>query len=175
MTLHGSDGGKFLTHREWQSEKGMLSWFFWSLLVLDETSGTDAVILPENEAKQWQRSEPRESHRKKPSTLKNYYTRNPTRPLHSCSLGQREQSFLLCVLSHPVVSDSLWPYGLQATRLCSPWDFPGKNTGIGCHALIQGFFLTQGSVTHSQRHLWFQYHIPQNIVLLILSQFSLAF
>ena len=79
----------------------MLSWFFWSLLVLDETSGTDAVILPENEAKQWQRSEPRESHRKKPSTLKNYYTRNPTCPLHSCSFGQREQSFLFVCAQSP--------------------------------------------------------------------------
>ena len=31
---------------------------------------------------------------------------------------------------------------------CSPpssWDFPGKNTGVGCHALLQGIFPTQGS------------------------------
>ena len=36
--------------------------------------------------------------------------------------------------------------------LLSPWDFPGKNIGMGCHALIQGIFLTQGSnlfVLHS--------------------------
>ena len=26
-----------------------------------------------------------------------------------------------------------------------PWDFPGKNTGVGCHSLLQGIFLTQGS------------------------------
>ena len=26
-----------------------------------------------------------------------------------------------------------------------PWDSPGKNTGAGCHALLQGIFLTQGS------------------------------
>ena len=26
-----------------------------------------------------------------------------------------------------------------------PWDFPGKNTGVGCHFLLQGIFLTQGS------------------------------
>ena len=25
-----------------------------------------------------------------------------------------------------------------------PWDSPGKNTGVGCHALLQGIFLTQG-------------------------------
>ena len=26
-----------------------------------------------------------------------------------------------------------------------PWDFPGKSTGVGCHFLFQGIFLTQGS------------------------------
>ena len=25
-----------------------------------------------------------------------------------------------------------------ATRLLCPWDFPGKNTGVGCHFLLQG-------------------------------------
>ena len=28
-----------------------------------------------------------------------------------------------------------------------PWDFPGKNIGMGCHFLLQGNFLTQGSPT----------------------------
>ena len=28
-------------------------------------------------------------------------------------------------------------HGLQPTRLLRPWDFPGKNTGVGCHFLIQ--------------------------------------
>ena len=37
--------------------------------------------------------------------------------------------------SHSVVSDSLWPHGLQPTRLLCPWDFPGKSTGVGCHCL----------------------------------------
>ena len=39
----------------------------------------------------------------------------------------------------------LWPHGLQPTRLLNPWDSPGKNTGVGCHALLQGIFTTQGS------------------------------
>ena len=30
-------------------------------------------------------------------------------------------------------------------RLLSPGDFPGKNTGVDCHFLHQGIFLTQGS------------------------------
>ena len=29
-------------------------------------------------------------------------------------------------------------------RLLCPWGSPGKNTGVGCHALLQGIFLTQG-------------------------------
>ena len=39
--------------------------------------------------------------------------------------------------SHSVVSDSLWPHGLQPTRLLCPWDFPGKSTGMGCHCLLR--------------------------------------
>ena len=31
------------------------------------------------------------------------------------------------------------------TRLCCPWDFPGKNIRVGCHFLLQGIFPTQGS------------------------------
>ena len=40
---------------------------------------------------------------------------------------------------------TLWPHGLQPARLLHPWDFPGKNTRGGCHALLQGIFPTQGS------------------------------
>ena len=32
-----------------------------------------------------------------------------------------------------------------AHRLLGPWDFPSKNTGMSCHFLLQGIFLTQGS------------------------------
>ena len=34
---------------------------------------------------------------------------------------------------------------IQLARLLCPWDFPGKNTGVGCSALLQGIFPTQGS------------------------------
>ena len=50
-----------------------------------------------------------------------------------------------CVLSRSVVSDSLRPYGLYPPRLLCPWDSPGKNTGVGCHPLLQGIFQTQES------------------------------
>ena len=43
------------------------------------------------------------------------------------------------------MSDSLRRCGLWPTRLLCLWDSPGKNTGVGCHALLQGIFLTQGS------------------------------
>ena len=45
---------------------------------------------------------------------------------------------------HSIVSDCLRHRGLWPTRLFGPWDFPGKNTGVGCHSLLQGIFLTQG-------------------------------
>ena len=50
----------------------------------------------------------------------------------------------MCVLSHSVVSESLQSPGLQTARLLCPWNFPGKNTTVGCHFLLQGIFLTQG-------------------------------
>src|SRR5574341_326123 len=48
------------------------------------------------------------------------------------------------VLSHSVVSDSLQTQELQSARLLYPPNFPGKNTGVGCHLLLQGIFPTQG-------------------------------
>ena len=42
-----------------------------------------------------------------------------------------------------VVSDSLWPHGLQPARFLCPWNFPGKNTGVGCHFLFHGICPTQ--------------------------------
>ena len=39
--------------------------------------------------------------------------------------------------SHSVVSDSVQPHRRQPTRLPRPWDSPGKNTGVGCHFLLQ--------------------------------------
>ena len=43
------------------------------------------------------------------------------------------------------MSDSLPPYELKPARLLCPWDSLGKNTGGGCHAILQGIFPTQGS------------------------------
>ena len=35
------------------------------------------------------------------------------------------------------MSDSVRPQRQQPTRLPHPWDSPGKNTGVGCHFLLQ--------------------------------------
>ena len=53
-----------------------------------------------------------------------------------------ENTHVLCLVAHPCLT------------LCDPWtvtcqgpvhgDSPGKNTGVGCHALLQGIFPTQG-------------------------------
>ena len=43
-----------------------------------------------------------------------------------------------CVLSHCCC---VWLF--VDCRLLCPWDFPGKNTGVGCHALLHGIFPTQ--------------------------------
>ena len=49
------------------------------------------------------------------------------------------------VLHHSVMSNSLRPHGLQPARLLCSWNSPGKNTGVGCQALLQGIFPSQGS------------------------------
>ena len=48
-------------------------------------------------------------------------------------------------VSCSVMPDSLQPHGLQPTRILCPWDFPGKDSGVGCHFLLQGIFPTQTS------------------------------
>ena len=65
---------------------------------------------------------------------------------------------LLLLFSCWVVSDSLQPHGLYPTRLLCPWDSPGKNTGVGCHFLIQEIFPTQGSNLHLLLGRQFIYH-----------------
>ena len=55
---------------------------------------------------------------------------------------------MMLLFSHKVVSDFLQPCALQPARLLCPWNFPGKNTGVGCHFLLQGIFQTWGSSLH---------------------------
>ena len=87
----------------------------------------------------------------------------------------------VCVCS--VASDSLQPYRLYQVRLLCPWDFPGKNTGVGCPfptpgesspgiepmslALACGFFTTS-TAWETQVLLYKNFIIFLNINLFIL-------
>ena len=53
------------------------------------------------------------------------------------SVNMKISQFSSVQFSHSVVSDSVRPCRRQPTRLLHPWDFPGKNTGVGCHFLLQ--------------------------------------
>ena len=68
-------------------------------------------------------------------------------------------SLSCAVLSCSVMSDSFRPQGLEAARLLCPWDSPSKNTGVGCHFLLQGIFQTQGlnpGLLHCRQILYHQ-------------------
>ena len=47
--------------------------------------------------------------------------------------------------AHSVIFKSLQPHRLQPAKFLCPWDSSGKNTGMDCHFLFRGFFLTQES------------------------------
>ena len=55
----------------------------------------------------------------------------------------------MCVLSCSVMCDSVTPWAVACHAPLS-WDSPGRNTGVSCHALLQGIFLTQGLNPHWQ-------------------------
>ena len=61
-------------------------------------------------------------------------------------------------VSCSVGSDSLQPHGLQPDRLLCPWNSPGKNTGVACHSLLHGIFLTQGSNPGLLQCRWILYY-----------------
>ena len=57
-------------------------------------------------------------------------------------------SWVMWSESHSVLSSAFWPHGLEPARLLCPWNSPGKNPGVGCHALLQGIFPTHGLSPH---------------------------
>ena len=67
--------------------------------------------------------------------------------VHSIAKSQTQPStidFTDSSVSRSVIPDSLQPHGLQPTGFVCLWDFPGKDTGVGCHFLLQGIFPIQG-------------------------------
>ena len=69
--------------------------------------------------------------------------------------------------SRSVVSDSLWPHGLQPTRLLPPWDSPGKSIGVGCHFLLW-------ATREAQMRLWARINLPKMKINLKLFQNSIS-
>ena len=70
-------------------------------------------------------------------------------PSPPAALGQGQSSGISMSINSVMLfscsgdSDSLQPHGLYPTRLLCLWDFPGKNTEVGCHFLFQVIFLVQ--------------------------------
>ena len=59
----------------------------------------------------------------------------------------------MCVLSCVQLFATPWTI---ARRLLCPWDFPGKNTGVDCHLLLQEISSTQASNSRLLRFLRWQ-------------------
>ena len=94
-----------------------------------------------------------------------------TENCHTVRFGRKIDDWWICMKA--TISDALWtftlhyiyylvwslsltflqPHEFWPARLLCPWDFPGKKTGVHCHSLLQGTFLTQGSNLY---HLWWQ-------------------
>ena len=91
-----------------------------------------------------------------------YKMRCPSSSSESGEKGQIPLSFMFCSIQTlkgfhhsfclwacSVVSNSLRLHGLQPTSLLCLWNFPGKNTGVGCRFLLEGIFPIQGLNLHS--------------------------
>ena len=68
---------------------------------------------------------------KSPLTTEKFY--------HLVPLSSTDAKKVKVTQLSPTLCDPMVP------RLLCPWNSPGKNTGVGCHVLLQGIFLTQGS------------------------------
>ena len=82
--------------------------------------------------------------------------------------------------SHTLVSCSVMSNSFTTSRPLCPWDCPGQNTGVGCHFLLEGIFLAQGSNPSLLQCSWILYQLshqgspcfgrlflPNNVVLSI--------
>ena len=85
------------------------------------------------------------------------------KPQESTGKAEARSSSLKCMCVHaksPQPGLTRWDTRLSPTSLLCPWDFPDKNTGVGCHPLLQGIFLTQGSNQHLLHLLWQACSLP---------------
>ena len=68
------------------------------------------------------------------------------------------------------VCSSLPPHGQESARLLCPWNFPGKNPGVGCRSLLQGVFSAQGldpCLPHCRQVLYHLSHQGSHIYIYI--------
>ena len=83
-----------------------------------------------------------------------------TEPLNSDESSLLVEEVLpLLKESSSVMSNSLWSHGLQPARLLCLWNSPGKNTGVGCHFLLQQIFPTQELNLDLLNCRWILYHL----------------
>ena len=96
-------------------------------------------------------------------------------PLQGNMNFQEGVFFSYVCVSRSVVSDSSQLHRVQLASLC-PWDSPGKNTGVGCHFLLQGIFLTQESnpgLPHCRQILYHLSHQGSPLLQMSQSQIQL--
>ena len=77
------------------------------------------------------------------------------------TITQIKSTLLCAVLSHSVVSNSLHPVDCSPPGSSVHGDSPGKNTGVDCHALLQGIFPTQESNPGLPHCRLILYHLSQ--------------
>ena len=94
-----------------------------------------------------------EDHWHREQTLKDSWASTDQGDLHPDKVSDPPRCTESASVSHSVMSDSLLPHELWPTSLLCPWDSSGKNTGVGCHALLQRIFLTQGLKLHHRQIL----------------------
>ena len=63
-------------------------------------------------------------------------TKNPKSTIDTVKLERNEHKHAAAAVAS-VMSNSVRPHRQQPSRLPGPWDSPGKNTGVGCHFLLQ--------------------------------------
>ena len=71
-----------------------------------------------------------------------FYNILDSKPMHACELNPVQ------LIEAPQIA--------ACPRLLCPWNSPGKSTRVGCHALLQGIFLGQGSNPCLSSHLHWQ-------------------
>ena len=114
----------------------------------------------ESEKNLWNSPEVKENHFLPKKKWKIFHGECPRWFLKNKQNLNRQNSVLYyAMLSHSVVSSSSRLHGVYPTRLLCPWDFPGKNTGVGFHFLLLWIFLTgelNGGLLHCR---WILYQL----------------